>query len=172
MASFILSPHNQTSDQESMQNFPAIISQLLHVLLFFLLVSQVVLTPRPSSKLHSRCSPAATASSTSTAHSQAACSVPAARTRRGAWTVAVATVAGRWCASAAEAGGWFMGSRPGATPAGLSAPPASTPKSPPSAPGSGKSSGGTTRRTRGKLRRTSFSPVDTFHQPGDKRRRF
>lgn len=35
MASFILIPHNQTSDQESMQNFPVIISQLLHFLLFF-----------------------------------------------------------------------------------------------------------------------------------------
>lgn len=99
---------------------------------------QVAPTPRPFSRRRSPCSPVATASSISTAPSQAACSVPAACTRGGAWTVAAATAAGRWCASAPEGGGWFTGSRRGATPAGRSSRPVSTPKSLPSACGFGK----------------------------------
>lgn len=99
---------------------------------------QVVPIPRPFSRRHSHCCPAATASSISTVHLQTACYVPAAHIQRGAWTVAVVTAGVRWCASVLEAGGWFMVSRLGATPAGHNGHPASTPKSRPSARGSGR----------------------------------
>lgn len=100
--------------------------------------SQAAHTPRPCSRRPSLYCLAATATSTSTVLSPAACSAPAASRRRDGWTVAAGTAEVRWCASVPEGVGWFTGSRPGVTPAGPNSPPASTPKCPPSAPGSVK----------------------------------
>lgn len=99
------------------------------------LFSQVAHTPRPFSRPPYPYCPVVTASIISTAPSQAACSAPAASSRRGVWTVAVVTVEVRWCVSVQEGVGWFTGSRPGVMLAGHNSPLASTPKCLPSAPG-------------------------------------
>lgn len=102
------------------------------------LLFQAVHTPRPCSRLLCLCFHAAIARSIFTQPSQAACSVPAASTQKGVWTVAVETVEVHWCVSAQEGVGSFTGSHPGVMPAGHSSPLVSTPKSPHLAPGYAK----------------------------------
>lgn len=101
-------------------------------------LSQAARTLRPCSRRPSPYSLVVTATSISMVPSQAACSAPAASSRRGVWTVAAVIVEVHWCASVLEGAGWFTGSRPGAMPAGHNSPPVSTPKSLPSAPGYAK----------------------------------
>lgn len=121
------------------------------------LLHQAARTPRPCSRRPSRCCPAATARSTSTAPSPAACSVPAACSRSGAWTVAAATAVARWCASVPVEAGWFTGSRRGATPAGRSSPLASTPGCLPLAAGYAEPLGATTGSEDGKVQSVSLA---------------
>lgn len=119
-----------------MQNINFVFFQLLpSTLISSFLLHQAALTPRPCNRRRSHCCPAATARSTSTVPSPAACSVPAACSQSAAWTVAAATAEARWCASVPVGAGWFTGSRRGATPAGRSSPPACTPGCRPSAAG-------------------------------------
>lgn len=92
-------------------------------------------TPRLSSRPRSLYSLAVTASSTSKAPSPVECSAPAAYSQRGVWTVVVATVEDRWCASVQEGAGWFTVSRPGVMRAEHSGPLVSTPECRPSARG-------------------------------------
>lgn len=80
--------------------------------------SQAVHIPRPFSRRHSPSFLVAIANSTSTKHSPAACSAPAASRKTGVWTVAVVTAAVHWCVSDQEGVGWCTGLHPGVMPAG------------------------------------------------------